>query len=30
VRSAAGSGKITVRATAPGLAAGEIVLVVER
>jgi hypothetical protein len=29
VRSAAGSGKITVRATAPGLAAGEIVLVVE-
>jgi beta-galactosidase len=29
VRSAAGSGKITVRATAPGLTAGEIVLVVE-
>jgi beta-galactosidase len=29
VRSAAGSGKITIRATAPGLTAGEAVLVVE-
>jgi beta-galactosidase len=29
VRSAAGSGKIAVRATAPGLAAGEAVLIVE-
>jgi hypothetical protein len=29
VRSAAGSGKITIRATAPGLTAGEAVLTVE-
>jgi beta-galactosidase len=29
VRSAAGSGKITVRATAPGLTAGEVVLTVQ-